>query len=219
MAELRTEEEQVQALKNWWNENGKSLILGVAVALAAVLGWKGWQDQQAAKAENASILYQNLLEAVVGAVGPQQDEAQLATATHLSQQLKDDYEGTAYANYAALIMARVAADNKELPKALEELEWLLKNQPTESMFILANLRKARILAAQGEVDKALTLIGSVPVGGYKVAIEELKGDLYLQQGDADKARAAYKIAVAAAGQEGSRPILEMKLNDLASEDS
>ena len=75
MAELRTEEEQVQALKNWWNENGKSLLLWIAVALAAVFGWKGWQQQQAVEAENASVLYQNLLDATVSALGPQGDQA------------------------------------------------------------------------------------------------------------------------------------------------
>ncbi|WP_286237051.1 YfgM family protein [Neptuniibacter halophilus] len=218
MAELRTDEEQVQALKSWWKENGKSLLLGVAVALAAVLGWKGWQDQQAAKAQNASILYQNLLDAVVGAIGPKQDEAQFATANHLSEQLKDEYEGSSYASYAALIMARVAVDQNELAKARQELDWVLANQPNESIFILASLRKARILAAEGDVDQALTLVNQVPVGGYKSSIEELKGDLYLAQGDQERARSAYQAAVDAA-QANTRPVLEMKLNDLAAEDS
>ena len=44
MAELRTEEEQVEALKSWWKENGKSLIMGVVIAVAAVFGWRGWNQ-------------------------------------------------------------------------------------------------------------------------------------------------------------------------------
>ena len=218
MAELRTEEEQIQALKSWWDENGKSLFLGVAVALAAVLGWKGWQSQQAAQAENASVLYQNLLDAVVGALGPQLDDAKLATANHLNGQLKDEYEGSAYANYAAMIMARVAVDQKDLDKAVAELDYVLANQPTESMFILATLRKARIVASQGNVDQALNLVNGAPVGGYKATIEELKGDLYLSQGNTDAARKAYQQASESAAA-GSRPLLDMKLNNLAAEES
>lgn len=218
MAELRTEEEQVQALKAWWDENGKSLLLGIAVALAAVLGWKGWQQQQATHADNASILYQNLLDSVVGAIGPQQDEAKLATANHLHDQLKADYEGTAYANYAALIMARVAVDQGELTKAVAELDWALANQPTESMFILATMRKARILADQGDVDKSLSLVGSLPVGGYAVSLNELKGDLFLLKGDIELARQSYQKAFDATTA-NNRPVLEMKLNDLAAEGS
>lgn len=218
MAELRTEEEQVQALKAWWDENGKSLLLGIAVALAAVLGWKGWQQQQATHADNASILYQNLLDSVVGAIGPQQDEAKLATANHLHDQLKADYEGTAYANYAALIMARVAVDQGELTQAVAELDWALANQPTESMFILATMRKARILADQGDVDKSLSLVGSLPVGGYAVSLNELKGDLFLLKGDIELARQSYQKAFDATTA-NNRPVLEMKLNDLAAEGS
>lgn len=218
MAELRTEEEQVQALKAWWDENGKSLLLGIAVALAAVLGWKGWQQQQATHADNASILYQNLLDSVVGAIGPQEDEAKLATANHLHDQLKADYEGTAYANYAALIMARVAVDQGELTKAVAELDWALANQPTESMFILATMRKARILADQGDVDKSLSLVGSLPVGGYAVSLNELKGDLFLLKGDIELARQSYQKAFDATTA-NTRPVLEMKLNDLAAEGS
>ena len=178
MAELRTEEEQVQVLKNWWDENGKSLLLGVAVALAAVFGWKGWQQQQAVESENASVLYQNLLDATVSALGPQGDQAQYKIAESLAEQLKNDYDSSAYAKFAATIMARVAVDNDQLDKALTELNWVLENQPTVSMYVLTSLRKARILVAKGELDQALAIVKELPVSGYEVSIAELKGDIH-----------------------------------------
>ena len=46
METFRTEEEQVEAIKRWWQENGKSTVLGVAIAMAAVFGWRGWNDYQ-----------------------------------------------------------------------------------------------------------------------------------------------------------------------------
>ena len=42
----RTEEEQVEALKAWWRENGKSTVVAIAMAVMGVFGWQGWQKQQ-----------------------------------------------------------------------------------------------------------------------------------------------------------------------------
>ena len=44
MAEMRTEEEQIEAIKQWWKKNGSSLLIGVGLALAIVFGWQAWQN-------------------------------------------------------------------------------------------------------------------------------------------------------------------------------
>ena len=61
MAEMKTEEEQVEALKSWWKDNGKSLILTIAVALGGVLSWNAYQDHQVGEAEAASVYFQELM--------------------------------------------------------------------------------------------------------------------------------------------------------------
>ena len=58
MAEMKTEEEQVEALKRWWQANGKSLILTIAVTVGGVLSWNAYQDQQVSQAETASVYFQ-----------------------------------------------------------------------------------------------------------------------------------------------------------------
>ncbi|WP_372833504.1 YfgM family protein [Pontibacterium sp.] len=215
MSEIRTDEEQVQALSQWWKENGKSLILGVGLAVAAVVGWKGWQDRQAVEAENASILYQNMVEAVVSGIGPQSDQAQLATAKHLASQLKGDYESTTYAKFAALVQARIAVDAKEYDQALAEIDWVLTHKPTPEMQVIASMRKARLLAEQGNADEALSLLNGIKAGAFVASVEELKGDLLLAKGEKDAARAAYQKAKSATAEGGSRPLLTIKLDDLA----
>jgi len=57
----RTEDEQIQAIKNWWKENGVSTVLTLCVAVAAVFGWRGWQDQQQQKLDAAAVTYQSML--------------------------------------------------------------------------------------------------------------------------------------------------------------
>ena len=57
----RTDEEQVEQLKKWWNENGKSIIGGIAIGLIAIFGWRGWQDHQVTQGEQASNLYEQMV--------------------------------------------------------------------------------------------------------------------------------------------------------------
>lgn len=218
MAEMRTEEEQVEALKRWWQENGKTLLLTLAVALALVFGWRTWQDRQAAEAANASALYQNLVQAVTLALGPEPDAAQVATAEHLALNLKTDYEDSAYASLGALLMARVAVEQAELDQALEELEWVLVRDPSDALRTVATLRKAQVLGEQGQVGTALALLDSLEPGNFEVSYQELKGDLLLKDGKAAEARDAYRLAAQAAETSGVRPLLTMKLENLTAEE-
>lgn len=229
MTELRTDEEQIQALSNWWKENGKSLLFSIAIALAVVAGWKAWQKHQATQAQSASILYQNLIqaaqpsnpmEALAKATEQSGDvannDAKLITANHLAQQLKIEHENTTYAIYASFILARINIEKGDFDAAITELDWILEHKPEQQLLVLVYLRKGRLLAAQGKLKLALELINSIPDGPYKAQVYELKGDLYLTDNNKEQALSAYKNAIAAGNKQ---PLLEMKLNDLATGDN
>ena len=61
MDAYRTEEEQVEAIKRWWSENGKGVIAAVVIGVLGSVGWQSWQDRQVSQAEAASGIYQELL--------------------------------------------------------------------------------------------------------------------------------------------------------------
>ncbi len=214
MSEMRTEEEQVEALKNWWKENGKSLVLTIALALAVVFGWKAWQNNQRVTAENAAVMYQNLIQAVALASAPQATDDQRATAAHLAKSLKDEYGSTAYARFGALLSARLLVDAGDYPGALKQLDWVLAESQDSVMKTVASLRKAQVMSAMGDADKAVALLDGLKEPSFSVSVAELKGDLYLQMGEVDKARIAYQSAVDDAPQ-GGRPLLTLKLDSLA----
>ena len=60
----RTEEEQVEALRRWWEENGRSTIVAIVVALAAGFGWQAWKGYNQDNIEGASNIYQSLLQSI-----------------------------------------------------------------------------------------------------------------------------------------------------------
>lgn len=210
METYRTEEEQLAALKRWWKENGKSLIIGVVLAVAAVFGWQSWQANKQASGEAASEIYFSLIEAVA-----LEDAAQTSTVVHLAEQLKQDFGSMTYAQYGALLAAKQAVMAGDLALAETQLSWAVEQADKQgSLYKIALLRLARVVAAQGDAGRALTLIENVDAGSHEASYQEVKGDLYLSLEQTDKARAAYQAAVAAAGGE-QRPVLMLKLNDLA----
>jgi predicted negative regulator of RcsB-dependent stress response len=217
VTELRTEEEQLDAIKSWWKDNGKSLVIMIAVAVSAVYGYKAWQNKQVTTSENASVMYQQLIAAVVP---DQQADAveSLATSKHLAKTLKADYSDSQYAKFASLLMAKVAVNSGDLTTAQAELNWLLATEPKALLKSIALIRKAQILAEQKEFDQALALLKSVSSSALQVQAAELEGDIYLAQGDKKQARAAYEKAIANRTAGSNQAVISMKLNDLTTEE-
>ncbi len=182
----RTEEEQLEALKQWWAENGLSVVGGIAIGIAAIFGWRGWEAHQLARASAASDLYAN----VIGSLRAEKP----ADARTAAKQLLDEYQSTSYAVYAALTLAKLDAEDGNLSAAKTHLQWALDHAEQESFKQLARLRLARVLLDDGKPDEALTLLNAASPGKFSASYDELKGDIHLKKGDIDKARAAYQLA-------------------------
>ena len=216
MADHITEEEQIETLKRWWAENGKGIVTGVVLALAGYFGFQFWQSNERENAEAASNLYQGFVEAVSANEG-NPDNAQLTTARSLAQQLKEDFSGRIYASQASLRLAALAADDNDLEAAAQQLQWVLDNSSEESLKLLATRRLAAVLAARGKPDEALQLVeGDVP-SSFAALYAETRGDILLQKGDKEGARAAYQMAIAQLlpEQASSAQVLRLKAESLA----
>lgn len=213
-----TEEEQLEALKRWWSENGTSTVVGVALAVSGYLGWGFWQDKQQADAEAASSSYQTLMEAVVAEPGQALSEEKSATANHLADELKAQHGDSLYASQAALFKAKLAVESDDLTAAAAELEWVIAQNVEPSMTLLTRSRLARVQLDLGEHDKALATVADANSGSFKALFAEIRGDVLLAQGKDSEARAAYQLAAdnLIPEQAGRRPLLEMKINDLQS---
>ena len=62
MNEYETEEQQLEALKKWWKENATSLILGLAIGVSGLFGWRYYLDQNHMHAVMASDMYMQLVQ-------------------------------------------------------------------------------------------------------------------------------------------------------------
>ena len=107
MAADTTEEEQIEAIKNWIEENGMSLVLTIVVVLGGTFGYRAWENSVRGTGEAASALYENLAQATTSPSGVISDELE-ATARSLGEQLKEEHENSTYAFFAALHLAKLA---------------------------------------------------------------------------------------------------------------
>jgi predicted negative regulator of RcsB-dependent stress response len=214
----RTEEEQLEALRRWWDENGRGVIIGVVLAVAGSLGWQYWKDHDRQQSEAASAAYQQFLQAVGADAGA---PAGADAARQQAEQLKNRYAGSAYANFAALHLARLAAQGDDLPGAERELRWVLSQSPDPDTRQVTELRLARVMAAQGDTDAALAIIAAAEQGAYAASYALAEGDIFLQAGRRDEAREAYNrasllVQQASAGQL-ALPSLQQKIQSLSPE--
>lgn len=211
MTEMRTEEEQIEAIKNWWKENGMQTIAAVVIVAGGWFGYQGWQGQKQEAGEAASAVYQQVLQ-----LSASEQEEDLAQRGLLLDQLKTDFNSTVYASYAALFKAKDAVNAGNLDEAVEELKFAKENATTEELNHLATIRLARVKVAQQAYDEALSLLAVETMGAFEGQYLEVKGDALKAKGELDAARDAYSQAVAANQRDGANnPIVEMKLDDLA----
>ncbi len=200
-----TEEQQVEAIKGWWQENGRSLIAGTLLGLALLFGWRYYNDYQQTAREQANADYGRLMTQLAT-----EPEAALEAVAAFAA----EHEGSAYGDLAALQLAAAAVEADKLALAQAQLQRVAERGELEEARAIASLRLARVLTAQGQFDAALTWLAGVQAVAYQAQVAEVRGDLYLQQGKPELARAAYQQAVAAAGQ-AVTPELTLKLDDLA----
>lgn len=212
MEQYRTEEEQLEALRSWWNENGRSTVAAIIIALSAGFGWQYWQGNEVRQQEGASDIYQALLRVM----GTQQEGApEYERGVELAEQLKADYSGTTYAQFAALQLAARAVNNGKLPEAESQLRWALgKAAKGSDIAQVAQLRLARVLAASGDTEQALVILADTGSGDYAASYAAARGDILLAAGRNDEAMAAYSQALAGGGERLNLVALQQKLQSL-----
>jgi predicted negative regulator of RcsB-dependent stress response len=181
-----TEEEQVEALRHWWAENGKSVIVGLVVGVSAVVGWMGWKDYKVAHAQEASAMYAQVVEK--SAFEPD-------WAEKVQQTLQSDYADTPYADLAALYLAKAFVESAEYEKAATFYQLVLDNDSSIELTHITRLRLARVFKELNKNEQALALLEGVDQGKFSAMYDDLLGDLYVAKKRPEEAKSAYQKAI------------------------
>ena len=199
------EDDDTQKLRAWWKKNGMGMVAGVAIGVAGVGGFKGWQVYTENRALSASDVFQEMLAYdESGAVEQAQDRAQM---------LAKDYRSTPYVDMAYLMIAKLAIQNNELSNAMEALTHVMTKSNDPAMRQLARLRLARVTLLAGDLVRAQELVTTDDVGGFESEYPEVLGDILVAQHKYSDAAEAYDRALQAlAPASSSRALLTSKRN-------
>jgi predicted negative regulator of RcsB-dependent stress response len=202
------DDDRVLVLRRWWEGNGTSLVVTLVLVIAAVIGWRWYNEYTQTRDEAASATYQRYLEARQHDAKPEEVATILAT-------LDNDFRRTGYRAFSLFYRAHDAAEAQDFAKATELLETVVKDVKDDRLREVARLRVARLQVQAGNTDAALETLRKITGPGFRSYVAELKGDILLGQHKIDEAREAYEAAAAAAEEGAPQPVLQMKIVDLA----
>jgi len=201
------EQEQLDALKQFWKQYGTLIITLAFLALATFAGVKGWNYYQRGQSEQASVLFGKLEEAV-----RKNDVAQTGS---LGAEIVDKYGSTAYGPMAALLLAKTSHENGDSAAAATRLLWAIDKARDDETAALARLRLAGIRLDEKNYDEALALLDAKHRQAFAPLYSDLRGDVLAAQGKPAEARAAYKQALEKSLPNSNyRNVVQIKLDAL-----
>lgn len=207
MDENLTEEQQLEQIRNWWKENGTSVILGAVIGLSALVGWKFYEKHQLTSATAASDAFEQVVKL-------SEQEGKSAELVVSAEALVKEHAGTVYAQFGQLYLAREAVKNNELDKAADLLKAVASKPEHAAIGHTATIRLARIRLAQNKAEEALALaqVSKENAGTYNGAYAMVRGDALMALGRTAEANTAFNEAKTEGDPVANHPELSMKLD-------
>jgi len=196
---FETEEQQVEAIKQFWKDNGTAIIIGVVVGIGGLWGWGTYSESQLKAKEEASVAYQDTIEQMF-------ESDDVSKVNEFIEQHPD----STYSELAGLIAAQQFSSKQEYENAISALEPIAASQGPLSD--IANLRLASVFFDSGNIAQALASLDKVTSSAYDDQKFELQGDLFYADGQFDQAQNAYNKALVELPDNNN---IQMKLDNLA----
>ena len=204
MAYSIEEEQEINQLKDWWKENGKTIIVAFILGVGSMFGWRYWQAHQAEQIAQASAQYDALI------YSAQQDEQ--AKKANIEQFVQANSK-TAYAVFALLDEAKKATEKQDFSAAEVNLNQALTQSQDEVLTSIIALRLSAVQFQLGQLDNALTTLNQVKGESFNARKAILTGDIQVAKGDKVAAKNSFEQAQQS-GSQLEQQMAKMKLNNL-----
>jgi predicted negative regulator of RcsB-dependent stress response len=202
------EQEQIEQLKAFWGQYGNAITWGLTAIFAAFAAWNGFQYWQRQQAGQAAAMYDEVERMVASGDSTRSMRA--------FEEMKSRYPSTAYAQQAALLLAKASVQSGKPEDAKTALRWASEQGKDSALSAVARLRLASVLIESKEYDEAAKAVESDPVDAeYLSVFQDRRGDVYSAKGDKTAAIDSYKKAFASSASKPElQRLVRIKLNAL-----
>jgi predicted negative regulator of RcsB-dependent stress response len=198
------EQEQIDALKAFWNKQGTAITWLLVLVLGAIAAWFGYQNWQREQGQKAAAMFEELDRAAAA--------GDAEKAGRVFADLKASFPKTASTQQGGLLAAKVQASKGQNDPAKASLAWVAENGIEDEVRTIARLRLAGLQADAKQFDEALKTLDGAKAEGFEGLVADRRGDTLMAMGKKAEARAAYQSAWAAMGEKVDyRNLVEGKL--------
>ncbi|OCA54571.1 YfgM family protein [Photorhabdus namnaonensis] len=200
------ENEQVDAIRRFFANNGKALVFGLVLGAGALIGWRYWQSHQTNQLQESAEAFERVDRGLIAST----KEGHAAAEKFASE------TNNSYGVMTHMHLAQLAVEKSELTKADQFLSAAAGQAKNEDLQALVNIRLARVQLAEDKTDAALKTLEQVKGSGWVAVAEDIRGDALLKKGDIAGARAAYTKGLSSDSPQAIKSMLNLKLNNLSS---
>tara|TARA_Y100000768_G_scaffold166704_1_gene124837 strand:- start:737 stop:1420 length:684 start_codon:yes stop_codon:yes gene_type:complete len=206
--EFLSEKEQIQYIREWWQENRSYILIAIIVIVGGIAGNNVWKSSIAEKHLTASSLYESL---AVGVSDNNSDAAEV-----IADQIFSEYEDTIYFEKAKLAMAYFYMSQSRDVDAANSLKDILQKSEDDEISLIAEYRLAKIMLYQKKYQEVIEMLAGNNGHAFETKYSELLGDAYYGLQQYDAAEASYLAALRTTNQSQvvDAALIQMKINDL-----
>lgn len=200
-----TENEQVDAIKQFFKNYGLTIVLAAVIGFGGVFGWKYWQSHQTNRLQESAGAFATVSEALA-----KPTPENIALAEKFVTDTNDIYGAL-----ASLELAQIAIDANDLVNGERHLTNAVAKVKNDAFADMLNLRLARVQLALDKTDAALISLEQVKGKAWNGMKNYIRGDVLAKKGDNAGAATAYRSALTDENAGAIRSLVELKLNNLS----
>lgn len=212
MDEFLSEKEQIQYIREWWQENRSYILTALIIVIGGITGNNAWKSSIIEKQLSASSLYESLAVEI--------SENNLEAGEIITDQISEDYSDTVYYEKAKLAMAYFYMSQSRDEDAANSLRSILSKSSDSELSLIAEMRLAKIMLYQKKYQEVIDMLKGNTGHAFETKYSELLGDAYFGLEEFDKAEFAYMAALQNTNQAQivDASLIQMKINDLPDND-